>query len=172
MPVQITYQINPEVGFPGMLAEPNSPHRVERGVLNIVASQARLTPRPGDAVFYNTGDNAWQVPDNAANRLAAEGILSYRQDDVGDADSEIILTDGAEIEVITMGVVWVVAGAALERGNQVSMQVGTGNDAFQYIGVTRATDVASIYAHPITCYSISAADNGLFKAAIGYGRAI
>ena len=155
-----------------MFAEPNSPHRVERGVINIPTGATRQSPRPGDSVFYNSGDNAWQVADNSTNQLVVSGILSYRQDDVANDASEIVIADGAEIEVITMGVVWVVAGAALERGDQLVMAVGSGNDANQYITVTRVTAVTEIYTHPIECYSISAVDNGLFKAAIGYGRAI
>ena len=35
MSVQQSYNINPLVGFPGLIAEPNSPQRVERGVINI-----------------------------------------------------------------------------------------------------------------------------------------
>ena len=123
-------------------------------------------------MFYNTADNAWQVPDNIGNRLAARGILSYRQDQVANPDSEVVYASGDEIEVITMGVVWAIAGAALERGNQVSMAVGSGTDAFQWIGVTRVTAITDMYSSPMECYSVAAADNQIFKVAVGYGRAI
>ena len=62
MSLQRTYQINPEVGFPGQIAEPNSPHRIEVGYLHVDTGAARANPRPGDSVFYNDGQDAWQVP--------------------------------------------------------------------------------------------------------------
>ena len=60
-----------------------------------------------------TGDNAWQVPDNAANMLVASGILTYRADAVQNVNSELIIADGDQIFVVTMGVVWVVYGDAV-----------------------------------------------------------
>ena len=52
MVIQSSYSINPPVGFPGTIAEPNSPTRVERGVLHIASGDNRATggARPGDAV--------------------------------------------------------------------------------------------------------------------------
>ena len=172
MAVQETFSINPEIGFIGTIAEPNSPTRIERGLLNIPAAATRQLVRPGDAVFYNTGDNAWQVPDNAANSLVAAGILTYRADTVASATSDLYLGSGDEIEVVTMGVVWVTYGAVVERNGQVRMQTGTGGDAFQWISVTRATAVSDMYTNPMQCYSLLTADNAIGKVAIGYGRAL
>ena len=172
MVIQRSYSINPPVGFPGQIAEPNSPMRIERGRLNIPSGATRQQVRPGDAVFYNTSDNAWQVPDNNANQLVVGGILTYPADLVANADSFVIFASGAEIEVVTMGVVWVTYGGAVERNGQVHMAVGTGNDAFQYVSVTRVTAVADMYTHPMECYEILSADNTIGKVAIGYGRAV
>ena len=172
MVIQRSYSINPDRGYPGMIAEPNSPMRIERGVLNIPAAATRQLVRPGDSVFYNSGDNAWQVADNNPNQLVVAGILTYPADTVANADSELILASGAEVEVVTMGVVWVYFGGAVERNEQVHMAVGTGNDAFQYVGVTRVTATADMYTHPIECYEFLSADNTIGKVAIGYGRAI
>ena len=123
-------------------------------------------------MFYNPSDNAWQVPDNVTNQLAVAGILSYPADTVANAASIVIIVDGAEIEVITMGVAWVTFGGVAERNSQVVMQVGTGNDAFQYTAQARVTATASMYTHPIECYDSVTADNNIGKVAIGYGRAI
>ena len=172
MSLQRTYSINPDVGFRGQIAEPNSPHRIEAGRINIPAAATRQDPHPGDSVFYNTGDNAWQVPDNAANMLVVSGILTYRADAVQNVNSELIIADGDQIFVVTMGVVWVVYGDAAERGQQVTMEVGTGAAAFQYTVETRVTAVADLFTHPMECYSGLAANNQVGKVAIGYGRAI
>ena len=54
MSLQRTYQINPDVGFPGQIAEPNSPHRIEAGRINIDLPPPHVPIlRPGDSVFYN-----------------------------------------------------------------------------------------------------------------------
>ena len=49
--VQQSYSINPDVGYPGQIAEPNSPKRIEAGVMRVPA--AGDTPRPGYAVYYD-----------------------------------------------------------------------------------------------------------------------
>ena len=169
MVIQRSYSINPPVGFPGTIAEPNSPTRVERGRINIPSGAARQDPRPGDSVFYNAGDNAWQVPDNAGNSRAVGGILTYPADTVANASSIVVFADGDEVEVVTMGVVWVIAGGALERDDNMVMQIADN----KYDAEARVTAVTDMHSKPIEFYGTGvAADNDIVKAAIGYGRVI
>ena len=169
MVIQDSYSINPDRGFPGTIAEPNSPTRVERGVLHVDTGAARANPRPGDSLFYNNGQDAWQVPITGADQLSVTGILTYPADTVANAASFVQFSQGDEIEVITMGVVWVIAGGGSERGDILVMQV----DDWKYNNTARVTAVADMHEMPIQNFSTDAVvDTNLVKAAIGYGRAI
>ena len=75
--VQQSYSINPDVGFAGQIAEPNSPMRIEQGILHVPA--AGTTPRPGYAVYYDTGNNAWALPTNAATARQRYSHLPRRR---------------------------------------------------------------------------------------------
>ena len=121
--VQQTYDVNPDIGFAGSLAEPNSPHRVEGGVLHVPAAATRM-PRPGDELYYDTTENQWAIPTSAAQSLLVAGILSYRADTVANASSILEFADEAEIEIATMGVWWAVAGSAMEYGTICSWDRG------------------------------------------------
>jgi hypothetical protein len=169
MVIQRSYSINPPVGFPGTIAEPNSPTRVEVGTLTVPTGATRANPRPGDALYYLQSADAWQVPVNAADQLMISGILTYPADTVANAASIVQFSDGDPIEVITMGVVWVIAGGASERGDILVMQT----DDWKYDETARVTTVANMYEVPTQNFNRSAAvDNAIIKAAIGYGRAI
>ena len=167
MTLQSSYTINPAVGFPGQIAEPNSPHRVEAGSMRVPA--AGDTPRPGYAVYYDTTNNAWALPSNAATSLRASGILTYRADVVANSSQQVTFADGDEIFVVTMGILWLVAGGATERHQQLHWD----RSDFKWNTLTRVTAVADMYTNPVECVNRQAvADEGLFKAAIGYGRTI
>ena len=171
MVIQRSYSINPPIGFPGQIAEPNSPMRVEAGRLFIAAADDRATggARPGDAVFYDNANNGWRVAHNAATQVNIEGILSYPADTVANSDSIVAFQSGAEIEVVTMGVVWVIAGTASERGDQLVMAF----DDFKFDSQTRVTAIANMHIVPIQNYNRTpAVDDAIIKAAIGYGRVI
>ena len=111
--VQTNYEINPDRGFPGLLAQPSAPHALDSGILSVPTSATR-NPQPGDAVYYDATANAYAVPTSAAHSLAVCGILSYRQDTVADSDSIVRFVDGDEIEVAVLGGFWVTAGSAVE----------------------------------------------------------
>ena len=168
MSLQRTYEINPERGFPGQIAEPNSPHRIEAGVLYVPGGATRANPRPGDAVYYNTANDGWNVPSNAADQLQVGGILTYRADAVQSVSSILQFSDGDQIFVVTMGVVWVIAGGTCDRGDIMVMQT----DDWKYNATSRVTTVAEIYEHPMEKMDRDSADNDIFKVAVGYGRAI
>ena len=166
--LQQNYEINPPVGFPGQIAEPNSPYRVEAGVLYVPSGASRANPRPGDAVYYVTAQDAWQVPINAADQLMVGGILTYRSDAVAASNDFTQFEDGDQIFVVTMGVVWVIAGGSCDRGDIMVMQT----DDWKYNATTRVTTLAEVYETPIQKFDGDSSDNDIFKAAIGYGRAI
>ena len=165
--VQQSYSINPTIGLPGQIAEPNSPLRIEAGILNVPTNGD--TPRPGYAVYYDTGNDSWQIPNNAATSLRASGILTYRADAVANATNMVEFEDGQEIFVVTLGVVWLVAGGNTERHNQVHWD----RSDFKWNTLARVTAVADMYTNPVEALNRQAvADNGIFKASVGYGRVI
>lgn len=172
--IQTTYAINPGRGFVGSIAEPNSPMRIESGVLELASGDPRAsaTPagaRPGDAVYYDNSANAWRVAHTAATLLLVEGILTFPSDTVANEDSFVVYADGAQVEVATMGVLWVTAGGASERGDILEMQT----DDWKYDNEARETAIAQLVQVPIVNYStVAATDGDIIKAAIGYGRVI
>ena len=166
--VQQSYSINPDIGFPGQIAEPNSPMRIQEGRLFVATGDSRQNPRPGDAVYWDNSNDAWRVANAAANQLRISGILTYRADIVASATNFAQYSSGDQIFVVTMGVVWVTAGGTVEQGNQLEFQT----DDYKYDSLARVTAIANIVTKPIECFSVSGADNGVIRAAIGYGRVI
>lgn len=166
---QTSYEINPDIGFAGKLAEPNSPHRVEAGILHVPSGATRM-PRPGDVLYYDTTENQWAIPTSAAQSLLVGGILSYRADTVANAASILEFADEAEIEVATMGFWWAVAGSAMEYDAICSWD----RSDFKYDTDARVTAVASIVPYPMVCKQRGgvSADGDLFKLALGIGRVI
>ena len=167
--VQSAYAVNPDTGFPGSLAEPGSPHRVEAGTLH-VPSGATRNPRPGDALYYDTTENKFAIPTDAAQSLLVCGILSYRADTVQNAQSILEFLDDAEIEVATMGVWWATAGSAMEYGTICSWD----RSDFQYDADARVTAIAEIVPCPMVCLQRGgvSADGDIFKLGLGMGRVI
>ena len=166
--IQRSYSINPADGFPGVLAEPSAPHHLESGLMYVPASATR-NPRPGDAVYYDTTENAFAIPTTAAQSLLVCGILSYRADKVANASSIVEYLDGEECEVGDLGTFWVTAGAAMEYGQIIAWDRAD----FKWDPAARVTAIADIVPYPIVCASrIAAVDTGIAKARIGYGRVI
>ena len=183
MVVQGTYEINPDRGFPGDLARPTEPHALDSGVIHVPAAAPRK-PRPGDAVYYNTTEDAYAIPTTAANLAVVVGILSYRKDVVqsGAARDTVEYSDGAEVEVGVHGTFWVTAGSAIEYGGRIIWDIADYKwDALTIpavAGANVAAVVTSINATltaygrtPIACVSRQAvAADGLAQARIGFGR--
>ena len=165
--VQTNYSINPDRGFPGLLAQPSAPHALDSGVLHVPGTATRK-PQPGDAVYYDATEDAYAVPTTAAHSLAVCGILSYRQDTVADADSKVKFDDGDEVEVAVLGGFWVTAGSAVEYNQLLAW------DRADYLWdtLTKPAAFADLVTNPIVCVSRhGVAANGLAIARIGYGRA-
>ena len=170
MPIQSSYEINPDVGFKGRLAEPNSPHRLDNGVLQLAAA-ATYSPEPGDFLIYDKANNAFALPADQAGVKNGLAILSYRQDTVqtGKDRDTVTFGDGDEIEVVTLGVVWLEAGGAVEYGDQLAWPF----DDRKWDALARVATVAAMHQVPVFSVNREAvADGDLFKAAIGYGRAL
>ena len=150
--VQQSYSINPEVGFAGQIAEPNSPMRIEQGVLHVPA--AGTTPRPGYAVYYDTGNNAWALPTNAATSLRASGILTYRADGVANnSDISWSLKTNSRFSSSP----WAFAGWLLAVPlNAISRCIGTGATS-NGILLARVTAVADMYTNPVEAMNSQAA---------------
>ena len=167
MTVQRSASVGFDRGFAGLIAEPNSPFRMEAGTLHVPSAATRM-PRPGDALYYDTTQDEWAIPTTAAHSLIASGILSYRQDAVARADSFVEFADEADIEVITMGVVWVVAGSAINYG----ALVGWNLTDFKWDALTTPAAFANLVDYPVSCFQRggASADLDIVKAAIGYGR--
>ena len=169
MTIQGNYSINPEVGFVGMISDPNAPTYIQEGQLHLATGDNRSAgARPGDAVGWDSTNDAWRVAHTAATRILVSGILTYRQDDVASSNDQTRFHDGDQIFVVRMGIVWVTAGGAVEQDDQIEFQI----DDFKYDLQARVTAIANMAAHPIVCYSRSGVNNAIVKAAIGYGRVI
>lgn len=153
--IQQTYEIYPGRGFPGDVARPNEPMRIDSGTLHVPAGATRM-PRPGDAVYYDTAENKWAIPTDAAQSLLVAGILHYRKDEVANTSDIVEFRDDAEIEVARFGTFWVVSGGAIEYDQLIQWD----RSDFQWDGIPVAaapTDVAGVLAilHrvPIVCAS-------------------
>ena len=168
MTVQSTYEINPDTGFIGDLAEPSAPHHVDSGVIHVPAAATRI-PRPGDPVYYDTTENAFAIPTTQAQTIAAFGVLTYRKDQVANADSFVEFADEDEVEVLDFGTIWVELGSAAEYGQQISWNRAD----FKWDPVTRITATADLYIRPVEMVGrFAGVDTSIVKARIGYGRVI
>ena len=64
MAFQDTYAVNPPRGMLGELARPNEPHTIIRGTYKLATSGQTRLARPGDAVYWNTTDDGWTLPEH------------------------------------------------------------------------------------------------------------
>ena len=167
MALQNNYSVQQRVGIAGLIAEPNSPFRMESGTLHVPTPGTSRNPRPGDALYYDTTENEWAIPTTAAQSLIVSGILSHRQDAVANDSGVVEFEDEAEIEVVTMGVVWLTAGSAIEYGALIAWD----RSDYAWDALTTPAAFANLVDYPISCFERGGASaNDIFKAAIGYGR--
>lgn len=161
--VQRTYAINPDAGFIGDLAEPNSPHRIEVGELYLASG----TLRPGAMLTYDSTNNGWTVTQSVANAL---GFLTYRADRVQSAESILQFSNGDEIEIATMGVYWALSGAAMNYGALLTYTSSSRD--WDPVTADPPTTVAAIPRLPMTCAQRGGVSGAaeIFKLAVGMGR--
>ena len=168
MAIQASYAINPEPGFPGAIAEPNSPHRLEAGYL--VTGGARTNPRPGDGLFYDTSANGWRTPNSSSESVRLTGVLSYRADHVATADSFVQFAAGDEIQVITMGVFWAPVTSDTDYNSQLMWDRGSPHRWNSQGRVTSVNSMHEVQIYALNRFPASAGD--IIKMAMGYGKAI
>ena len=77
-------------------------------------------------------------------------------------------TDGEVMPIVVLGTVWLVAGGALEYGNQIIQNFADRD----WIAGTNAQPAAvtNILRTPVTCVDVAVTDTSIFKGRVGYGR--
>ena len=112
--IQSTYNQYPDIGYPGLLARPEEPTIIERGVLGGAG-----TLQPGDALFWDRDNLYWRLAVTAAEGNDTTGILSYDQSTVQNTSDQVRFTSGDEVRVGIMGTFFATAGASFVRGDRV-----------------------------------------------------
>lgn len=177
MAVQRSYDINPARGYPGALARPSEPHALDSGVIHVPANARN--PRPGDALYYDEAENAFAIPTSGAQSGLVCAILSYRADQVANAESIVEYSDGDEIQFARLGTFWVRAGAAMEYGQRIAWDRADYEwDPVADPALAANPSIATVNAllealgrYPIVCVSREpVAASGIAQAQIGYGR--
>ena len=115
--VQSSYQTYPDVGFPGQIAQGSGPYFIEEGPLYVPSGGRK--PRPGDALCWDSTQNAFKIPTDNAESGRVLGILSYRVDTVANAASILEYEDGDSIQICVFGTLFVKAGGAVEYGDRI-----------------------------------------------------
>ena len=168
MSVQNVFNINPEVGFIGQCSRPGSPKTSEAGILFVPTAATRF-PRPGDALLWDTTNDAWRVPVNAAQSLLVTALFTYRVDVVQAEDSTLTFRSGAQIEVATQGFYFVRAGGAIEPTSIVHWDRAD----YKYNASIRVSAIANIVPVPFVYHGGgAAADEDIIEVSLGFGRAI
>ena len=120
--IQQQYRRYQQEGWPGMLSRPNEPHAFHSGILRVPAN-AR-TPRPGDAVLWDRGNNRFVLPTDDAGLQRCTGIIVYdpgtlqqqaaAAPDGANSPMFVEYKNGARIKIGIMGTFYVVGGEANE----------------------------------------------------------
>ena len=166
MAIQTSYAINPGKGFKGLIARPNEPTIVERGILKPITS-SKANPVPGDALVWNGTGNGFSCPVTASLKDIV-GILTLRQDTVT-GSSGVSFSADDEIFICTLGTVWVEAGGAVEWGSRIVWQTDDSKwdaDAFDKTESTAADGFANLVRNPVICVSDSGVDTNLVAARV------
>ena len=114
---QQNYNINPERGFPGMLARPSEPHATGSGLMGVGGTPN--TPAPGDPVYYDASTRRFRTPVDDEHFYQVCGILGYRVDQVATSDSTVRFSEGDEIQFFSLGTIWVRAETTLNYGQAI-----------------------------------------------------
>ena len=112
--IQSEYRQYPDIGYPGLLARPEEPTIIERGVLG-----GSGTFQPGDALFWDRTNLYWRLSASAAEANDTTGILSYDQSTVQNTSDAVRFEAGDEVRVGIMGTFFATAGESFVRGDRV-----------------------------------------------------
>ena len=193
---QTSYDINPDIGFPGELARPSEPHATASGIAGVGGAGFNGDGmQPGDPVFYDRVNDRFRAPLNDTQFDEVCGILGYRKDTVAESDATVEIGNGEEIQFFTFGTVWVTASEAMRYGDKIHWDAGTHRWGVEdYVGDPSDTDFATaadttwnagevtlvnalrqfvrgMRRYPIVCVSRApVAAGGMAMAQIGYGR--
>ena len=130
MTIQQQFNRYQQIGYPGSLARPNSPHIIERG-------EAGVSMSPGAGVYFDQTNNDWRLPTSDAERLLVTAVVSYEQGTVqstrsggtpsgSNSDQEIVFAADDPIRLATNGDFFVIAGEAMERDDVLVYNQTTG----------------------------------------------
>ena len=103
--VQRSYELYPDYGYPGQIAQGYGLFHVEEGPIHVPAAATRK-PRPGDAVYYDKTENGFAIPTSAAQSARVLGILTYRSDTVANEESILEYDDEDAVQVCVFGTVF------------------------------------------------------------------
>ena len=178
MPFQTAYTRYSPRGYIGDLARPEEPHAFDIGPC-YVASSGR-SPRPGDSIYWNTTQNAFEVPNSEATREMVIGVVSYDPGTVPKTDSSgdpyVEYDNGDIIKVLVMGTVWLEAGSAIERFSPIHQHVASSPDYQWDTATLSGTQSVTTLARRLLGTAIVNVDpdpvtaNSIFMARIAYGR--
>ena len=142
MAIQGRYDRHQPPGFHGMIARANEACAIDTGQAQVPSAGANRGIRPGDVVYYDSGNNGFALPTNAAQLLLPAGIVLHDQGVVAsnltsvpsgaNSDTFIQYDDGDFIKVASMGVVWAIVGSNVEYDDLVNWNLADGN--LQLIG--------------------------------------
>ena len=129
-------------GYPGMIARANEACAIDTGQAQVPSASANRGIRPGDVVYYDSGNNGFALPTNATHVAEPAGIVLHDQGIVAstlssvpsgaNSDAVIQFNDGDFIKIASMGVVWAIVGSNVEYDNLVNWNIADGN--LQLIG--------------------------------------
>ena len=112
--IQSEYRQYPDIGYPGLLARPEEPTIIERGILG-----GSGTFQPGDALYWDRTNLYWRLSTSAAEANDTTGILSYDQSTVQNTSDAVRFEAGDEVRVGIMGTFFATAGQSFVRGDRV-----------------------------------------------------
>ena len=172
--LQSTYRQYPDVGYPGLLARPEEPTIIERGILGSSTITRAATPSSG--LFWDRSGERWRVPQATAEDRTVTGILTYDQSVVQNADDTITFAANDEIKVGLVGCFFGTAGVDLKKGDRLIYNASNGrwNRRSTFSG-TDADDLVNgdseggVVGSLITCVSNSVSAGGLFMFRISFG---
>ena len=189
--IQSEYRQYPDIGYPGLLARPEEPTIIERGILG-----GSGTFQPGDALYWDRTNLYWRLSTSAAEANDTTGILSYDQSTVQNTSDAVRFEAGDEVRVGIMGTFFATAGQSFVRGDRVifdtsdhkwnrqaafdvSNALARGTDATVNniaIAIQRSVEAlvngtaeGGISGALFTCVSRSVSDGDLFMVRVSFG---
>ena len=174
MTIQDIYQINPQLGYVGAVAEDAIPAIIRRVPVQVPANGRN--PRPGDQVYWDRASNGAAAVTSADEQENAFGIVTYFEGQLGEilsskpsganSDTFVEYKDGDWMPVVLVGSVWLLAGAALEFMDRI-IQSTADRDYVVAAPNGQWTNVNEAARNPVHCVDIAVADGGIFKGHVG-----